>query len=447
MKIKHQLAVFNAITRLLLISVFVFVLQFMVEKIIYRHTDKILLEKKEKFIEHLNDKEINAFLNESGSLDTYASFSKLHGEFILLSKLGDTTLVQNSAFVNEARNIENQVEDYRILQFVFPYKNMNYQLEIGSSLSEIKELTFAMRFFSIVLLIVVSVVTFLAETFYIEYLLKPFYKIIDTKIKRVNEPNGFDYTPIKSHSTDFNELDAVLNQMMGRINNLFQQEKQFIGNVSHELLTPISLLKNRFENLMQNESLDETAVDKVASSLKTLDRVKKIINNLVLISRIDNNQYVLTEMISVKEIVENTLLELEDQILERNIEVNVTVHADFDFLGNKTLFHILIFNILSNAVKYNVYGGKIEIRDSKDNDNYRITISDTGEGIPEAKKQMIFHRFGRINQDIQGLGLGLAIAESIAKFHGITIEVQSQEGVGSSFAIVFPVQAKIRNKC
>ena len=98
---------------------------------------------------------------------------------------------------------------------------------------------------------IILAVTFLMDTFYIEYLLKPFYKIIDTKIRHVNEPDTFDHSPIQAHSSDFRELDMVLNQMMDRISEVFKKEKQFIANVSHELLTPIALLKSKFENLLR----------------------------------------------------------------------------------------------------------------------------------------------------------------------------------------------------
>jgi signal transduction histidine kinase len=92
----------------------------------------------------------------------------------------------------------------------------------------------------------------------------------------VEEPDSFDPTPIATHSSDFEQLDMGLNHMMERISELFKKEKQFIANVSHELLTPIALLKNKFENLMQNESLDEAAVDKVVSSPGTLICSKKL---------------------------------------------------------------------------------------------------------------------------------------------------------------------------
>ena len=138
----------------------------------------------------------------------------MHSEFLQLSRLPKKAQISKTIFITEPRIIEEEQNDYMILQYDFIYEKTAYRLEIGNSLSEIKELTFTIRFFILIVLFIILVVTFLMDTFYIEYLLKPFNKIIDTKIRRVNEPETFDHTPIKTHSTDFQELDTVLNQMM-----------------------------------------------------------------------------------------------------------------------------------------------------------------------------------------------------------------------------------------
>ena len=268
-------------------------------------------------------------------------------------------------------------------------------------------------------------ITFLADTFYIEYLLKPFYKIIDTKIRRVNEPEAFDHTPIKARSRDFRELDSVLNQMMDRIAELFKKEKQFISNVSHELLTPIALLKNKFENLLQNDSLDDNAFDKIAGSLRTLDMLKKIINNFLLISRIENNQYQANEDVKVREIVTDLQVDFQDRIDDREIQLINQMQHDLIFKGNKTLLHIFIYNLVINAIKYNKQKGSIMVADGFIEDHYFISIADSGIGMDASRLENIFSRFARISSDQEGQGLGLAIAKSIASFHHIEIKVTS----------------------
>jgi signal transduction histidine kinase len=410
----------------------------LVEKVVYKHINKSLLEKKQKFIEHLDKEEINNFIIRKDTTETYASFSTLHSEFLQLSRLPKNSEIDKTIFINEPRIIEGEKDDYRILQYQFFYGKMRYQLEIGSSLSEIEELTFIIKLFVLIVLMIILIITFLIDTFYIEYLLKPFYKIIDTKIRRVNEPDTFDHTPINSHSADFQELDMVLNQMMDRISDLFKKEKQFIANVSHELLTPIALLKNKFENLIQNDSLDDNAVDKIASSLKTLDMLKKVINNLLLISRIENHQYESNEVVNLKEIINNLHKDLQDRMDEKGITLNSKIHHNYEFVGNKTLMHILLYNLIVNAIKYNKNNGIITVVDGFSNSNYFMSISDTGIGMTDNQIENIFNRFTRINSTEDGHGLGLAIAESVALFHQIIIEVTSKSNEGTTFLLRFP---------
>ncbi|WP_254454479.1 cell wall metabolism sensor histidine kinase WalK [Flavobacterium sp. M31R6] len=442
MKIKHQLAIFNALSRLLLILVLWLMLPVLVEKVVYNHINKSLLEKKQKFIEHLDKEEINDFIVRNDTSETYASFSTLHSEFLSLSRVPSKVKIDQTLFITEQRIIEDERNDYRILQYYFKYENTNYLLEIGNSLSEIDDLTFVIRFFFIIVLIIIVVITFLADTFYIEYLLKPFYKIIDTKIRHVNEPESFDHTPIKTHSRDFQELDTVLNQMMDRITELFKKEKQFIANVSHELLTPIALLKNKFENLLQNESLDDNAVDKIVGSLSTLDLLKKIIANLLLISKIENNQYEANETIDFDAIITDLLADLQDRIEDKELSFNKNLEHHFSFRGNKTLMHILFYNLIVNAIKYNNPLGTIEIKDGFLHGNYFLSVSDSGIGMNKKQQQNVFKRFTRVSSDQEGQGLGLAIVESIAQFHHITLEITSEINIGTTFILLFPNESK-----
>ena len=439
MRIKHQLAIFNALTRLLIIVVLWFSLPMLIEKVVYKHIDKTLLEKKQKFINQLGKEEIKDFLTRNDPTETYASFSTLHNEFLELYRAKKNFSKGASDFLNESRIIEDEQNEYRVLYYNFTYENTKYVLEIGNGLSEINNLTFTIQLFTSALLFIIILITFLADTFFIEYLLKPFYKIINTKIRHVNEPNSFNYTKIKTHSTDFQELDSVLNQMMFRINDLFQKEKQFIANVSHELLTPISLLKNRFENLLQNESIDDVGIDKIASSLRTLDLLKKVINNLLLISRIDNNQFINNEQIAIKEIIQEILKDFEDRIEEKQISVINEVTGDFVFLGNRTLIRIMLYNLVLNAIKYNVTTGKLTLKSNFAAGNYLLTISDTGKGMTEAQQATIFERFTQIAIEQEGQGLGLAIVDSIAAFHHIEINVVSKIDFGTTFTVQFPV--------
>ena len=226
--------------------------------------------------------------------------------------------------------------------------------------------------------------------------------------------------------------------MMSRIIEVFIKEKQFISNVSHELLTPIAILKNRFENLIQNQSLDDTAIDKISDSLNTLDSMKKVINNLLLISRIDNNQYAINETITINAIIIEIGDVLEEIIQQKKIVVTQNITLDFNIKGNKTLIQVLMTNLITNAIKYNKPFGKITITDAIIDNQYIVIVADTGIGMNDEQLIQIFNRFTRINFDQEGYGIGLAIVDSIAKLHQIEIQVTSKLNEGTTFKLIFP---------
>ncbi|MCA0349206.1 MAG: HAMP domain-containing sensor histidine kinase [Flavobacterium sp.] len=440
MKIKHQLAVFNVLIRLILIFVLWFFLPKIIEKVVYNHIDKSLFEKEKTFINRLNKQEINDFIRRNDASETYASFSTLHSEFIQLYQSNKKLDNQQNYIINEARIIESEESNYRVLYYHFNYANANYILEIGNNLSELEDIIRALRFSVLMLLLIVVSVTFFADILLVEYLFKPFNKIIQTKIKFANEPDNFNFEKIKSHSSDFDILDTGLNQMMIRINELFQKERQFISNVSHELLTPISVLKNRFENLLQNDTINEEVEDKIVSSLRNLDMMKKIIHNLLLISRIENNQYQLEDYVSIKQLINEIIKDFEDRIEEKNIEIFTNYNEDIVIKGNKILLHILLFNLILNALKYNFVNGKIEIVSYEENNQFYLSISNTGLGIAKDQLDTIFNRFSRNSNDQEGQGIGLAMAKSIAKLHAIEIQVASSIDDKTTFTLLFPKQ-------
>jgi signal transduction histidine kinase len=445
MKLKHRLSLFNIVTKLFLIIILWFALPYIVKKVIYNNADTELLEKKEKFIHNLDYKEIKDFLLNNDSTKVYDNFTILHKEFIQLAISHNQQTLSKDHFYNDQRNIENQASDYRILQHQFNYKTTNYQLEIGTNIKAIDDIIDLLHYVIIIIFLIVTAITFMIDLFYVTYLLQPFYKIISTKIALINEPEKFNHIQIRSKTTEFTELDDALHNMMNRITDAFEKEKQFIGNVSHELLTPISILKNRFENLIQNKSLDDIAIDKISDSLNTLDTMKKVINNLLLISRIDNKQFAINEKINIDVVVTELMENFKDRIKERKLNVTKNNKDNYTFEGNKTLIQIMIANLITNAIKYNKANGKINITDTWNKNQYTLLIKDTGIGMNPKQINQIFDRFTRINFDQEGHGIGLAIVDSIARLHHIDIQVESKATVGTCFKVVFPITSKLIN--
>jgi len=435
MNLQVKFSLYNAITKIAIIVILGSIILFSLDKIAYNQLDNRLIKKKGKIIKNLTDAEIDSLLNNE---QTFTDYNILKEEFIILTDIPDNEVDSAAKIITEKREIEGDIEFYRILNYKFSYHSNWYKLELGESMTALKSIKNSIRFYMLVVLFASLLVTLLTDFAFTNFLLKPFYLIIDKKINKVDDPTHFNYQNIRTNTDDFKILDNSINSLMRKINTLFALEKQFIANVSHELLTPISILSTRFENMLNTPDIPVEHENKIFASLKTLNRLKVIINSLLLISKVENNQYLKTEEINIREELNDIYDDLEDRIVDKNIKYNIELKNNFDFKGNKALIHTLLVNILNNAIKYNNDGGEINVLGEIKNHDYILTISDNGKGMSKDLLENAFDRFKRGNTEENGFGLGLAIVQSIARFHKIEVEIRSIENEGTSINLVFP---------
>jgi signal transduction histidine kinase len=172
-----------------------------------------------------------------------------------------------------------------------------------------------------------------------------------------------------------------------------------------------------------------------------VNRLQQIIKALLLISRIENEQYPKKETFPVAELVEDILSDIGERAVIRNISLENRVDPQVIITGiNRSLIRILIFNLVSNAIKYNYEGGTVTIRNTMIDSGLVVEVADNGMGIKPDQVPYIFDRFRRLRTDSsEGFGLGLSIVKTIADFHGISVDVASVEGSGSVFRVIFPL--------
>ncbi len=232
---------------------------------------------------------------------------------------------------------------------------------------------------------------------------------------------------------------------MSQINEAFYKEREFTSNASHELMTPISILQNKMENLLSEEGLSEANAIAIVEMMKTVNRLKKITSSLLLISRIDNEQYIRKEQVKPLQLFEEIVDEIGHRLEEKNIKVHLDIPADAELHDvNRDLIFQLFFNLIHNAIKFNRENGSISISGSTlAGGSFQIKVADTGIGIPEKDQPFIFNRFMKTNLDSQvGYGLGLAIVKSITVYHGIKISIASKAGEGTTFTLEFPGESQ-----
>jgi len=270
-------------------------------------------------------------------------------------------------------------------------------------------------------------------------IIQPLKTIISQKLVNQKFPFARDQAPVQTSTADFQYLDRSLMLLMGQINDAFEKEREFTANASHELMTPISILQNKIENLMENTEVTDHVHQKLTELMRTLNRLKKIVNSLLLISRIDNEQFSKHDEVDVKVLVADVMEEIEHRLEEKQI----TFNADFKHRimlqnVNADLLFQLFYNLINNAIKYNKERGSITVRDEYTVHRYAVIVKDTGIGIPEEDLPFVFNRFKKSNLTEEGgYGLGLAIVKSIANYHGIRLNVDSIVGEGTTITLTF----------
>jgi signal transduction histidine kinase len=440
MKLQAKLALFNTLSKLLMILVAALVLPSLINRLSLSHADQQLIVKKEKVLGIIDRIGITEFIKSEHD-SSFASYNLLKEEFISLEQV---TPQPTRQFISEAaRNIEDEIVDYRVLSYTFERKGKTYLLEIGKSLETVQERHDLLQKLAIFLLLAVTVLTIFTDIVFARFLLQPLQRIIETKLRDVHHPATFNFEPIETHTLDFRQLDASINQMMLQIKASFEKEREFMSNVAHELLTPISILQNRFENLVSEENLSEQAELKLLESQKTLSRLKNIIRSLLLISKIENDQYLKTDQVNIEKLIREVADEVEVRLESKNLKLEIALEPPLPVLpGNHSLLFTMFFNLVNNAIKYNRENGAIFIAGQETLNGYAIEIRDTGQGIAEAALPVIFSRFNRASLIHQhdSYGLGLPIVQTIASFHDIKIGVSSEVNIGTVFTLLFPRQ-------
>lgn len=436
MKLSTKLTLFITGSKLAIVLLFVLALPFLIKQIASEYTNYTLKQQRKKVLDIVKKNGLDYYFQGE---DTYGSYTMLREEFIALLPVASN--MRMDTIKNSQRLIESDTLNYRVLSYTFKDKNKNYLLEIGKTTASINQYNKPLQRFALYVLITLIALTILIDLTFIRVLIRPLSKIIRNRLGSRKFPFKDDPERIKTSTADFKYLDESLIVLMAQINEAFYKEREFTSNASHELMTPVSILQNKMENLLADETLDEPATLSVIEMMKTVDRLKNITKSLLLISRIENEQYIRKEEVKPLALFTEITEEISHRLEEKQIQIVLHLLPDAVLKGvNKDLLFQLFFNLVHNAIKFNTENGKITVSDSYPVSGiYEITLSDTGIGIPEADLPFIFDRFMKTNleKDV-GYGLGLAIVKSIAAYHQMQISVQSEVGKGTTFIIRIP---------
>ena len=448
MRLETKLALFNALSKLLLVLLGVLIVTPIVQRVAVAHTDLRLREKKRQVLALVRRDGLAAFVRAERS-EAYADYNILKQEYISLKPLATGPAAPVERIFNEPRQVDNAVEDFRILSYAVPAGPAGpagqraFRLEIGSSLGTLELLTHTLRLLALWVLVAVALLTVLTDVAFAHYLLGPLRELTVRKLRGIRQPSEFSFAPIATDTTDFRRLDDGLNALMRQIQSAFEKEREFMSNVSHELLTPASILQSRFENMLQDPTLPEPHAQQIVESQRTLYRLRNPVRTLLLIANIENEQYLRDEVVSLTQTARDVAEELDDRRQQRDLALALDLAPDLVLpRANATLLHTLLRNLLANAIKYNHVGGTIRIVGrATPAGGYALRVEDTGPGIAAEHLPHLFDRFRRFSAPgpgaPEGYGLGLPIAQTIAAFHGAALRAESTVGQGTAFVLEF----------
>jgi heavy metal sensor kinase len=334
--------------------------------------------------------------------------------------------------------------------------NMARIIQVASSLEDVED---ALRTLFIILVITVPsalLVASLGGQFLANQALKPVDQITHTA-RMITSQNLNQRIKSLKVKDEISRLIETFNEMISRLDQSFHQIRQFSSDASHELKTPLTILKGEVEVALRKERTSQEYEQTLRSNLEEINRMSKIVDNLLLLARTETGEIRLfKEEVNLSHIVSDVVTQLTKLAHTKDLQIVATNHHEDIFLfGDALRIREMLLNLIENSIKYTEPGGSISVslernaphslpsKEEGPYDGVKIVVSDTGIGIAKEDQERIFSRFFRVDKarsrDQGGSGLGLSICKWIVEAHQGEISVESELGKGSRFIVKLPI--------
>ena len=338
----------------------------------------------------------------------------------------------------------------RMMQRQFQLGDQVFSLELGTPTEDVVYVLGLLRLLLLSLVPVVVAIACIGGFFISRRALKPVQDVTAAALM-ISIENLAGRLPVPATGDEIARLAEVLNSMLGRLESAVKTLSQFAADASHELRTPLAVIRTTAELALRRGRSPESYRESLQNVVAEAERMTQLVEDLLTLARSDTAVSVMPRLpVDLRDILSAVQEEMAGLAEQRQIHVKLTLgNQPAVIAGNRPALHRLFVLLLDNALKYSHTGGAVlvEIKPAElrhpDVDpaqgSLTVTIRDFGTGIAEADLPHIFERFYRADpaRSGGGHGLGLPLAETIARAHGATIEVASTEGKGSTFRVVF----------
>lgn len=289
---------------------------------------------------------------------------------------------------------------------------------------------------------IILVLLFLIARFFAGRSIQPVVNITETSSK-ITKDNLNTRIDLPVNKDELYVLSKTINDLLDRMEEAVEREKQFTSDASHELRTPLAVIKGTLEVLIRKPREKQEYEEKISFCVSEVNRLNNLVDELLLLARFENQkQNNKIENVYLNALILDSLSRYSDKITKQNLDVSTPFQDEYYVLTDYYLISIIIGNLLSNAIKYSKPKGRIQIELRKENSETILTISDNGLGIPSDDLSKIFNSFYRAsnskNPNVKGTGLGLSIVKRLCDILHITIEISSEENVGTTLKLRIP---------
>jgi len=244
---------------------------------------------------------------------------------------------------------------------------------------------------------------------------------------------------------ELDRLAETLNDMLGRLDDAFAEMRQFTADASHELQTPLTILRGEIEVALRSQRSEEEYAAILKSALEEIERISRIVEGLLLLARADAGVLRMdAQPVDLVHLIEEVLHQTALLAREKSIGLIMGSTEPLETTGDYAHLRRLFLNLVDNGIKYTPPGGTVRVSIERTGEAAILSVKDTGPGIPPEEQEKVFQRFFRSQEARSagqgGSGLGLSIARSIAEAHGGKLELESAPGKGSTFRIYLPLR-------
>ena len=307
-----------------------------------------------------------------------------------------------------------EIDRFRCLSKVIYLNKKPYRFNIETNIEETQETIFFISITTVFLFVLIVGGLLFLNRRLSKSVWKPFRETLDQlKTFNLNKQTKIEFS--KTDVSEFDELNQSLTKLIEHNVSVYKTQKEFTENASHELQTPLAILKNKLDILLQNQDLTEKQYQIAEEMNRALSRSSRINKNLLLLAKIENNQFENSE-IHLDELLNQSMEILQEHFEQKNISVNTEISDNVKVNGNIGLTEVLINNLILNAIRHTSINGSILIRLSQS----EFEVSNSGTG--KLNGDLLFKRFSRFSKDNNGSGLGLAIVQEICKSQNWTID-------------------------